>query len=386
MNRLPLENIRGDSENDSLEIKKSLYDLFSDYDKSNEDNYINKYKWNKYAMKQFYQAKKFWKYFPKMTFWSLNYVNELKQFYKDNEYVLEMIEKYSFPYLDPAFRRPLYKANVELYSDIAKEKINQAILQGKTAIISERPIISIKLHDNLVIPFYISTWKWGKLWVEKDKFYPFFWISDDWYFNKWLQSDINNYYWIPLLKAIAIELNDRYKNKKINPHSRPELKKCELDGRKLLYHEDYREFVEYANLWKKPDDHDQHKWIKYNINTTLRKIEWEWVDAANNMMKWLQYFSKLNKIKEWWKYFFDYFFKSIENFKNKWKNNDVISLVNRVFDKLYFDRTAGEFKLWAEKIYGKLVDLGYENIKNWAKKGMISPQVEKAAKIYRSKS
>ena len=108
-------------------------------------------------MKQLAQAKQFWECFPKIKFWSSNYVNELKQFYKGNEYVLEMINKYSLSILNPAFCRPVYKANVELYSDIAKTMVDQAILQKKVAIISKRPVISVKFDDNLVIPFYIST-------------------------------------------------------------------------------------------------------------------------------------------------------------------------------------------------------------------------------------
>lgn len=159
------------------------------------------------------------------------------------------------------------------------------------------------MDDNLVIPFYISTWEWGKLWVKADKFYPFFWIStDDWYFNKWHQSDINNYYWMPLFAAIAIELNTRYKNNEINTYSWPKFSKCELVGRNIVYHEDYKNFVAYTNLWKQPDDHDQHEGIENNINTTLKKIEWDRVDVANN-------------IKLWWKYFFE----SIKNFIKEWK-------------------------------------------------------------------
>ena len=108
-------------------------------------------------MKQLAQAKQFWKYFSEIKFWSSNYVNELKEHYKGNEYVLEMINKFSQSVLNPAFCRPLRRANVELYSNIAKKMVDQALLQKKTAIITERPIISIKLDDNLVIPFYIST-------------------------------------------------------------------------------------------------------------------------------------------------------------------------------------------------------------------------------------
>ena len=369
MHKLSYENIWENVEYDSLEIKKSLYSVFSHYEKSKEDKFRSKYKWNKYAMKQLAQAKQFWKYFSEIKFWSSNYVNELKEHYKGNEYVLEMINKFSQSVLNPAFCRPLRRANVELYSNIAKKMVDQALLQKKTAIITERPIISIKLDDNLVIPFYISTWEWGKLWVKTDKFYPFFWIStDDWYFNKWHQSDINNYYWMPLFAAIAIELNTRYKNNEINPYFWPKLSKCELVGRNIVYHEDYKNFVAYTNLWKQPDDHDQHEGIENNINTTLKKIEWDRVDVANN-------------IKLWWKYFFE----SIKNFIKEWKKNDVISLVNRLFDKLYYNYSADEFRRHVIFLYGELIKLWYENIKNWAKEGMISPKVEKAAEIYRSK-
>lgn len=67
------------------------------------------------------------------------------------------------------------------------------------------------------------------------------------------------------------------------------------------------------------------------------------------------------------------------------KKNDVISLVNRLFDKLYYNYSADEFRRHVIFLYGELIKLWYENIKNWAKEGMISPKVEKAAEIYRSK-
>lgn len=131
MHKLSYENIWENVEYDSLGIKKSLYSVFSHYEKSKEDKFRSEYKWNKYAMKQLAQAKQFWKYFSEIKFWSSNYVNELKEHYKGNEYVLEMINKFSQSVLNPAFCRPLRRANVELYSNIAKKVVDQALLQKK---------------------------------------------------------------------------------------------------------------------------------------------------------------------------------------------------------------------------------------------------------------
>ena len=101
---------------------------------------------------------------------------------------------------------------------------------------------------------------WEKKWVPTDKFYPFFWIWSDWRLNKWVESEINNYYGSPLLAAIAKELDKKYKEKSLDPEnwwpndSQPEVKML----------------MEEVNLWKSPVNH--WKWWYSNINEVLKKV------------------------------------------------------------------------------------------------------------------
>jgi hypothetical protein len=134
--------------------------------------------------------------------------------------------------------------------------VDSAISEGSYAECNDHSTIIIKISDDLTIPFYVSDWSWGKLWVPVGKFYPIFWFSSWWWLNKWHQSEINNYYGSPLLAAIAEELNKLKKDKKID-----------VDN---WWKNNSSEFIDLANLWKKPVENGP--WVYNNINETLKKI------------------------------------------------------------------------------------------------------------------
>lgn len=57
--------------------------------------------------------------------------------------------------------------------------------------------------NGVKIPFYISTGEGGKENVEIGKWYPFFGVGGEGWFNKTSESDINDYYGSPELRAVA---------------------------------------------------------------------------------------------------------------------------------------------------------------------------------------
>ena len=121
-----------------------------------------------------------------------------------------------------------------------------------------RPTILIKLSDELIIPFYRSSWLWRKYWVQTGKFYPIFWVYKD-RFNKWRESEINNYYWSPLLAALAKEIDDQYSD--VNNF-------WNLNDRN--FSDD--DFVKAMNVWKNPSERTDETGTYENINKTLDKI------------------------------------------------------------------------------------------------------------------
>ena len=66
----------------------------------------------------------------------------------------------------------------------------------------------LKDVNGVQVPFYISTGKGGKANVETGKWYPFFGVGPDGWFNKGTEKDINTFYGSPELKAAADELNN----------------------------------------------------------------------------------------------------------------------------------------------------------------------------------
>ena len=78
-----------------------------------------------------------------------------------------------------------------------------------------------------------------------------FWYSSWWWLNKWIESEIINYYGSPILAAIAEELN-------------------KLKDVYSWWENTSPEFIELANLWKNPVDNGT--WVYNNINETLKMV------------------------------------------------------------------------------------------------------------------
>ena len=68
-------------------------------------------------------------------------------------------------------------------------------------------VIAITEVNGVRVPFYISTGSGGKASVPTGKWYPFFGIGKDGWFNKGSEKDINDFYGSAALKAKAEELN-----------------------------------------------------------------------------------------------------------------------------------------------------------------------------------
>ena len=240
-------------ENLKKKVNSDLHKVF--HEDLDEDIFKEKYKYYPWALQNLEEAKDFWKRFPKFNFYDKGVVDSLKEEFKDNAYILSRIDKELNSWLDPAFKHYLEKAEINEYKDKTNNLIESALSNHNYARYWTRPMIIIKLTDELTIPFYVSTWTWGKNWVPEWKFYPIFWIWSDWRLNKWRESEINNYYGSPLLAAIAKELNKRYEDKKIIISNR---------------WNSNQEFEQKANLWKTPVTHS--KWWYDNINETLKKV------------------------------------------------------------------------------------------------------------------
>ena len=235
-------------------VKSDLYNIFNK-DYMSEAGFKEKYKDSPRALKRLEEAKNFWGRFSKINFYDKSNVDALKEEFKENDYVLSRINKELKTKLDPEFKHYLDKSEIDKYMDKARDLIDSAISEGNYAKYESRPTIIIKISDDLSIPFYLSTWRWRKLWVPTNKFYPIFWIWPDWRLNKWRQAEINNYYGSPIFAAIAKELNKRYDNK-------------DLDTSK--WNDSDKDFEDKANLWKNPVSSD--KWWYDNINETLKKV------------------------------------------------------------------------------------------------------------------
>ena len=238
------------------DVKDDLYKVFHK-DDMNKDDFKKKYENSEFALKRLKEAEDFWKKFPKTNFYDKNIVDSLKEEFKDNLYILDRISRELKSWLDSQFKHYLTNSDIEKYKDRAKAFVDSAMLNEDYARYWIRPMIVIKLSDELSIPFYLSTWFWNKPWVPTDKFYPIFWVWSDWRLNKWSESEINNYYGSPLLAAIAKELDKKYKDKEISVSERWNSNK---------------EFDEKANIWKNPVVRKDSKNSYDNINETLKKV------------------------------------------------------------------------------------------------------------------
>ena len=224
----------------------------------NESQFKEKYKNSEWALKRLEEAKDFWKIFPKTNFYDKDAINTLKEKFKDNAYILERIDKELSSWLDPQFKHYLEAPEIIKYINKASDLVDNSMSYYGNYMF--RPIVVIKISDELSVPFYLSSWLWEKKWVPTDKFYPFFWIWSDWRLNKWVESEINNYYGSPLLAAIAKELDKKYKEKTLDPKNwGPNDSQSEV---KML--------MEEVNLWKSPVNY--WKWWHNNINEVLKKV------------------------------------------------------------------------------------------------------------------
>jgi DNA-binding CsgD family transcriptional regulator/ADP-ribose pyrophosphatase YjhB (NUDIX family)/predicted ABC-type ATPase len=73
--------------------------------------------------------------------------------------------------------------------------------------IAQRPVVVVRFYDDINVPFYISSGRGGKKDVAAGKWYPFWGIGKDGWFNKTSGDDINNFYGIPELREAAERLN-----------------------------------------------------------------------------------------------------------------------------------------------------------------------------------
>lgn len=116
---------------------------------------------------------------------------------------IEIFEAETTPEIKVSMKEIPYKTKI--WDPIRKEKKEES---GKTKIldIAGRKIILLEING-VNCPFYLSSGGGGKKNVPAGKWYPFFGIGWDAWFNKGTESDILNYYGVSLLKHYAEYLN-----------------------------------------------------------------------------------------------------------------------------------------------------------------------------------
>jgi len=300
----------------------------------------------------------FWLEFPNVNFYDEKQVKILLNKYQHNQEIMQRINKeLRKTLLDSEFKHYLSKIEYESQSEKAKKLVDSAIENWYYATHFGRKIIVIEINEKLTIPFYLSTWIWGKRWVKSKSFYPFFWIWIDWWINKWRQSEMNNYYGEPLLAAIAIELNRRYESGKLDTINRKSIDDS---------------FEEYVNLWKNPIEPEDGLFKLYsNINETLS--EYELYNFRNDMKDMRE---KGINIKE-------YFLETIENFIKLWKYRNSMMIINR-----YFQQIKEKNLDKAVPIFEKLVNLWFLDIakrNEFKEYGASNLNISKVAKKYMKK-
>jgi phage gp29-like protein len=75
----------------------------------------------------------------------------------------------------------------------------------------DRMVVSVDING-VKVPFYASTGQGEKKTVATHKFYPFFGITGDRWFNKGTEDLINNYYNKPILAHVAKSLDEKHKD------------------------------------------------------------------------------------------------------------------------------------------------------------------------------
>lgn len=110
------------------------------------------------------------------------------------------------------------------FRKISVDGVRQGMIE-----LAGRKIVMVNMNG-VDVPFYLSTGKGRKYEVESGKWYPFFGIDPDGWFNKGTQTQINNYYGSSELKRVSEALDKKWgdirgtdkgktvvKNRKSNP-------------------------------------------------------------------------------------------------------------------------------------------------------------------------
>lgn len=109
-------------------------------------------------------------------------------------------------------QKTLAKNLVKVASEI--KLVQMPNVQGSKTFIVDldgRPIVLVNLNGHIV-PFYCSTGTGGKANVAAGKWYPFWGIGSDGWFNKGTEDMINNFYYSKRLAAVATTLNQHLGN------------------------------------------------------------------------------------------------------------------------------------------------------------------------------
>lgn len=97
---------------------------------------------------------------------------------------------------------PMAKAYEFEFSGPDGELYNSGILT-----LAQRPVVVVRFYDEINVPFYMSSGRGGKSNVEPGRWYPFWGVGRDGWFNKTTERDINNFYNIPELRIAAARLD-----------------------------------------------------------------------------------------------------------------------------------------------------------------------------------
>jgi|GEM_PF-4064475 len=96
--------------------------------------------------------------------------------------------------------------DVDTYSDKMRPTTESSGLTAPIVSVSGRPMVTVDING-VRVPFYISTGMGGKTDVPAGRWYPFFGIGKDGWFNKTRGADITNYYGSTKLREIAEQLD-----------------------------------------------------------------------------------------------------------------------------------------------------------------------------------
>ena len=148
--------------------------------------------------------------------------------------------------------------------------------------LADRKIVLVNING-VDVPFYLSTGMGRKYSVESGKWYPFFGLDPDGWFNKGDEDDINDYYGSSNLRNVADALNKKWgdirstpKGKKVaerfrdNPTQFESIRsQVNRDMEKHVYRVDHKgQKIDYAEARVNRDD----KAFKERIKRIIKKI------------------------------------------------------------------------------------------------------------------